>query len=392
MKRVGIDISALSPDFKEHALRGIGRYAFELNEYFSRFPSSKHVEVSTFRHTDVSPPKWIDDLIEKLPAGKQTVRQQIFFPFTLAKKLKDRFSLLHFLAQTDAPSWCRIPYAITVHDVIPLAMEELYRANKPTWRYELARWLEQRAIKNATHIFTVSNHSARDIERFLRIPAERISVTPNGISAVFFTAPTKSAEQMRLQLKLPSDRDILLYVGGIDPRKNVLKLIDVFEATCRRMLEKSERLPILVLAGRIRNDKEYPALFTRIAASPFRNEIFETDYVSDEDLVSLFKATTVFLFPSLYEGFGLTPLEAAAAGVPVVSSNRSCMPEVLEDAALLCDPDDIDRFSMHITSILTSKDLQQSLAEKGPIQAKKFTWEETGRKTLNVYEQLLQKQ
>jgi glycosyltransferase involved in cell wall biosynthesis len=388
MPNVGIDISALSPEFKEHALRGIGRYAFELQKFFAE-ASSEKIKVDTFRHSEVSVPKWIDSLITMLPAGQQTVRQQIFFPITLGLRLKKRFDLLHFLAQTDAPSWCTQPYALTVHDVIPLALPDLYKANKPNWRYNLARYLEQKAIRNAHHIFTVSNHSARDIERYLGIPPEKISVTYNGISEIFFSEPTKSSEDVRMNLKLPSERKIILYVGGIDPRKNIVRLIEIFEVTCRKMLDKGESLPILVLAGRIRNDREYPRLFEVIKASAFRNEIFETDFIADEDLVSLFKTASVFAFPSLYEGFGLTPLEAAASGLPVVSSNRSCMPEVLEDAALLCDPDDIDRFATHLVEVLCMSDLAESLQVRGPLQARKFNWYETGQKTLAVYEKIL---
>ena len=316
------------------------------------------------------------------------MRQQIFFPLTLGSTLKKSCGLLHFLAQTDAPSWCLQPYAVTVHDVIPLAMPDLYKAHNPTWRYNLARFLEQQSIKNAAHIFTVSHYSARDIERYLSVPPEKITVTPNGISDVFFAPANLDPEQIRMQTKLPSGRDIILYVGGIDPRKNVLSLIDIFGTVCQRMLDRGSPLPILVLTGRIRNDKAYPDLFAKIAASPFRNEIFETDYLSDEDLVALFKTTSVFVFPSLYEGFGLTPLEALAAGVPVVSSNRSCMPEILEDAALLCDPQDTDRFSSQIVEVLTSPDLADSLRARGPQQARKFTWEQTGKATLEGYEKI----
>lgn len=384
--KLGIDVSAVQEGFKDHSFRGIGRYAFELQNRLSNLKSS--INISYFRHNQISIPKWLDDILSKIPYGKVTIRQQIFVPLFLGTRARKQFDLIHFLAQTDAPSWCTMPYIITVHDIIPLVLSDLYKANKPSWRFNFARYLEKKAIKNAKHIVTISQNSAADLTRVLGVAPSQITVIPNGVDEKFFQPPKKSRLDICVELRLPVDRQIVLYVGGIDPRKNSIGLISIFEDTCSRCLEEGKSLPILVIAGKIKVDSEYPRLEEKISNSQFKTEIFLTDYISDEDLISLLHASSVFAFPSLYEGFGLTPLEACAAGVAVVSSNRSSMPEVLEDGAILCDPKDIERFSNYIFSLLNDESLRSSYKERGPSQARKFSWDQTAEKLVQLYEKL----
>ena len=313
--------------------------------------------------------------------------------------LAKRFDMLHFLSQLDAPAWCALPYCVTVHDVIPLVLAERHHSTAPLrepWRRRLSLRLEQKAIAGAAHVVTVSHASARDIERLTTVSAENISVVYNGVGPEFFAPPRKPAHQIRVELKLPADRDLILYVGGIDPRKNVMGLISIFEQTCRRALDSIEqptadnvgRLPVLVIAGDAKNDANYPAVQSRINKSPMRTAIHEIGYVSDEDLRSLLGTTAVFAFPSLYEGFGLPPLEACAAGVPVVSSNRSCMPEILGDGAILCDPEEHDTFSASLWGILSNPDHAKAVSHRGMEHARNFTWDKTAEGTLAVYERL----
>ena len=143
-----------------------------------------------------------------------------------------------------------------------------------------------------------------------------------------------------------------------------------------------------MIAGDLKNDAHYPAIQSRIDASPLRLAIHQIGYVSDADLRSLMETTAVFAFPSLYEGFGLPPLEACAAGVPVVSSNRSCLPEILGEGAILCDPEDQETFAAHLWGVLSNPDSAQSLSRRGIERARNFTWENTAEQTLAVYERL----
>ena len=400
--RVGLDITAMEVGFKRHASRGIGRYASELSSRLladAGLPGHPDVTITPFRQTALRLPGWLESGVRLLGEHRHVARQHLLFSGMFTDSLAKRFDMLHFLSQLDAPAWCALPYCVTVHDVIPLVLAERHHSTAPLrepWRRRLSLRLEQKAIAGAAHVVTVSHASARDIERLTTVSAENISVVYNGVGPEFFAPPRKPAHQIRVELKLPADRDLILYVGGIDPRKNVMGLISIFEQTCRRALDSIEqptadnvgRLPVLVIAGDAKNDANYPAVQSRINKSPMRTAIHEIGYVSDEDLRSLLGTTAVFAFPSLYEGFGLPPLEACAAGVPVVSSNRSCMPEILGDGAILCDPEEHDTFSASLWGILSNPDHAKAVSHRGMEHARNFTWDKTAEGTLAVYERL----
>ncbi len=403
---VGLDVTAMEAGFKRHASRGIGRYASELSSRLladAAPPCHRGVTIAPFRQTSLPLPGWLEAGVRLLGEHRHVARQHMLFSGVFTDSLSKRFDMLHFLSQLDAPAWCALPYCVTVHDVIPLVLAERHQSTAPLrepWRRRLSLRLEQKAIAGAAHVVTVSQASARDIERLTAVSAEDISVVYNGVGLDFFAPPRKPAAQIREEMKLPADRDLILYVGGIDPRKNVMGLISIFEQTCQRAIDSrgqstaapTSPLPVLVIAGDVKNDANYPAFRRRIEASPMRSEIHEVGYLSDEDLRSLLGTTAVFAFSSLYEGFGLPPLEACAAGVPVVSSNRSCLPEILGDGAVLCDPEDHDTFSASLWGILSNPDHAKAVSHRGMEHARTFTWDKAAEGTLAVYERLAREQ
>lgn len=404
--RVGLDVTATEMGFKCHATRGIGRYASELSRHLRSAdgqPCPDAVTVTAFRQTALPLPGWLESGVTLLGEHRHVARQHVLFSGVFTGSLADRFDMLHFLSQLDAPASCALPYCVTVHDLIPLvfaAQDHTMELTRQRWRRRVSLGLEQRAITRATHVVTGSHWSARDIARLTPVSPEHISVVPHGVGAAFFGPARKTATQIRSALTLPATRPLILYVGGIDARKNCLGLIAIFERVCQRALESrvvpavdsASTLPVLVIAGDVKQDANYPALQRRISASPMRSEIHVVGYVSDDDLRSLLATTAVFAFPSLYEGFGLPPLEASAAGVPVVSSNRSCLPEILGDGAILCDPEDHDTFSAHLWTMLSLSEHAGAMAQRGLARARQFTWDKAAEGTMAVYERLASQQ
>lgn len=376
MPKIGFDISGLDPNFKEHSTRGIGRY---IREFANRVENNPDIELVDL-HKRIQ--GRLLDSVDCLPVAKQTIKQQIVYPFLLSSRTKN-IDLLHFAAQTDAPAWCPKPYVITVHDVIPLVLEELYTKHQPTWRFKLGRFLELQSMKSAKHIMTVSECSKRDIIKYVNVPADKISVIPNGIDESFFVPTALDLEEIRHKYELPPGK-LVIYVGGIDQRKNMIGNLEVIKE-----LNKHDRFNLIVV-GKNKKSKDYTEFHENIKKLGLTDRVFELGFVPDLELIALYQICDVFLFLSLYEGFGLPPLEAMAAGIPVVTSNTSSVGEVIGDAGIGVDPTDISQAVQGVLSVLSSSDLKNKLLESGKKQAKKFNWDNTVKGTLDVYQAVLE--
>ncbi|RIL12383.1 MAG: hypothetical protein DCC75_00560 [Proteobacteria bacterium] len=397
---IGFDISALDSTFKSHAQRGIGRYVGELSSYFKReLTSSKQaLKIENFDHSSVRAGssgllKVCSNLTRLTPCGRTTINQQLLYPLQLSRYTHSKgrgFDALHFPAHMDAPAWGLRRYALTVLDLIPLVLEPLYRANKSGLRFKFARWLEIQAIKNATLVIAISQNTAADVQRILGVPEERICVTPLGVDQKFFAAKLIDEEEtLRRRYKLEPKAPIVLYVGGIDPRKNCKGLIGSLALLQQKLKQQGKGSAQLLMAGEIRSDREFPRLSALIEEHGLTDSIKLAGFVPDHDLLQLYRISSVFFFPSLYEGFGLPPLEAMAAGLPVVSSARSSMSEVLGQGAMLVNPEDIEQCAEALFQVLSSNELARELEAKGRKQAGLFSWQKTGELTLQAYEKLL---
>lgn len=261
---------------------------------------------------------------------------------------------------------------VTIHDLIPLLFPQFTPKALKTRLYPIYKRLMVEVGARADAILTVSESSRRDVIDHLGIPAERrgnVIVVPNGVASEYTPAEKRHTAEK-----------VILYVGRFDPYKNVPGLIEAF-AKVRERIKTPVRLRIVGPA-----DSRYPEAPARARALGLDPFIVWDGYVSDEGLVAAYQRADVFVLLSLYEGFGLTVLEAMACGTPVVCSICSSLPEVAGTAALLVDPGDSTQAADAIVRVLENPKLAVDLREKGVRQAARFTWTQTATLTLKAYE------
>jgi glycosyltransferase involved in cell wall biosynthesis len=270
-----------------------------------------------------------------------------------------------------------IPTITTIHDVIPLVFPELFRL-----RERIMLGLYFRAVRHtALHVITVSEQSRNDIHRLLGIDRNRISVTYNGVSSRFKPVILSVIAQKLAHYRI--EQPYILSVCTLEPRKNLVRVLQAF-ARLRHIHKVPHRL---VLVGK-RGWLEKP-IFETARSLGVDEHIQFTGFVPDEDLPALYSGAGVFVYPSLYEGFGIPPLEAMACGCPVVTSSISSLPEVVDDAALLVDPLDAEAIADGILRIIDDRAIHDACQVAGIDRARQFTWSNCAEKTIEVYAQVL---
>jgi glycosyltransferase involved in cell wall biosynthesis len=289
-----------------------------------------------------------------------------------------RLDLFHAADFTLPPT---LPGTRTVLTVYDLAYEFYPDETMPG----MARYLSAvvpRSVRCADHVLTISEATRADLIRQYRVPAEKISIAYPGVEARFHPQPDPEGEAtLRARLGLP-DAPLVLTVGTLQPRKNHLMVVEAFAL----LSEASDA--VLVIAGG--EGWAYEGVKRRVAELGLAQRVRLIGFVSDDDLPALYRLADVFAYPALYEGFGLPVLEAMASGVPVVTSNRSSMPEITgPDAGLLVDPESVEQVAEAISTLLSDSRLAARLRERGLARAKAFTWEQTAQAVWGVYDRLL---
>ena len=314
-----------------------------------------------------------------LPTIKPQVRigwEQGLAPAVL---LRDRPTLLHCPVNV-VPLASPCPTILTIHDLGFVRFPERYKAAKRIY----LRTLTTLSAHRASHIITDAESVRREVVELLGIKPERVTAIPLGVADYFKPESDRARlEQFRLEKKLPAR--FVLYLGTLEPRKNLPLLLRGFARFRDEQPAIAQGLG-LVLGGA--KGWLYEDIFRLVNELGLADCTTFPGYINEAELPLWYNIAECFVYPSIYEGFGLPPLEAMACGVPVITSNTSSLPGVVGQAGLMVGPDDIDGMAQALNAILADPNRRQQLAAQGIEQARKFNWPDTARRTLEVYRQV----
>ncbi len=361
--RIGIDCRMYSSKFT-----GIGRYVYELVNHLTKI-DTKHDYVLFFNEPEYSqfiPP---NEHVTKVNASSKhySVAEQTIF---LYKLMKEKLDLMHF-THFNAPIFYKRKSVVTIHD-LTLSFFPGNKMRSPLYRmaYKLAL---SSSVSNASKIITVSNNTAKDLQKSLEVDPHKIHVIYEGVNEHF--KPAKSVTQ---------DPPYILYTGVWRSHKNLVSLIKGFQILKDKYKEDVQ----LVITGR--EDPHYPEVKRTAEESGYTNDIIFTGMLPEKELIALYQGAHVYTLPSLYEGFGLSPLEAMQCGVPTVVSKTSCLPEICgEENSLFFDPYDPSDIAEKLHTACVNDEVRKKLIENGKEHIKKFSWEKMAHETLEVYNFLL---
>jgi glycosyltransferase involved in cell wall biosynthesis len=363
--RIAIDARKLR-DF------GIGTYVRNLLRQLARLDAESEY-VLLCRPADVGIERQLGDNFRAVPstAAPYSVREQFAVPHALHGHAIDVFHTPHYVL----PPLVDVPSVVTIHDCIHLMFPQ-YLPNRFAYLY--ARTFLWTAVHRSARVLTVSETSKRDILRFYPVPEQKIEVIYNAIDERFGQPPSEE-EVRRVRERFRLDRAFALYAGNIKPHKNLERLIEAFHQLRQ---EGFEHLALLIIGDEI---SKYPTLRRAVHRYKLHKHVRFLGFVPDETLAVLYRLASVFVFPSLYEGFGLPPLEAMASGTPVVTSNVSSLPEVTGGAAVLIDPYDPAAIADGMRRVLTDPALRADLVARGLARVREYSWERSVRRVREVY-------
>ncbi len=294
--------------------------------------------------------------------------------------------VLHVPHLFSSPQYIPCRYVVTVHDLL----DHFYPPQgESAARRSLRFYFTRRVLLRAERIFAVSNSTRNDIGRLFHIPLGNVEVIYNAIDERFRRGHASDADRQLIAGRYQVNYPFLLYAGNIRPHKNVIRIIEAFSAL-RTELEKEGRFPDLKLIIIGDELSQHPDLRRTVVRSGVTNYVRFLGFVPIDVLRIFYDIAKIFVFPSLYEGFGLPPLEAMAHGTPVVTSNTSSLPEVVGSAAVLVNPENVFDIMRALHRVLLDQPLRERLKRAGYEQSLAFAWEPSVERILQVYEEVAQ--
>lgn len=301
---------------------------------------------------------------------------RISLPLALARSKQKPdlfFSPTHYL-----PRFFPVKKICTIFDLSFLRYPQMYEKKD---LFKLVNWTKYSA-KVADRILTISQNSRKDIIKEYSVKKEIVTVAYPGFDEKIYRKQTDRERIAGVLEKYGITQKYIIYIGTIQPRKNLIRLIEAFS--------KTDDLQ-LVIVGKIKGEGRQAWMFDEILEAPKRldmeDRVIFTNFVPTENIPYLLSGGLAFILPSLYEGFGIPVVEAMACGVPVIVSNVSSLPEVVGDAGLLVDPNSVDQIEQAIRTITTDSKLREKLSKRGLIKAKKFSWKRMAKQVKEVFEQ-----
>lgn len=379
-KKVLIDAVSLLSSFT-----GIGRYTYEnslklknldsqtFEWFFNYGHHSKELFDGTNKKENFQKLKKIKKVLGRVPFMKSVARKALHVSTKLYSRSYDLYWQPNFIPQPHI----RAKFLITtVHDF------SFYL--QPSWHpKERIEYFKKNFfinVQKSDHIITGSNFSKQEIIKYLKFPEEKITVIHHGVDHNLYKVyPKKILEKTQKKFQLP--KSFILFVGSIEPRKNLITLLRAYTKLSKTQKNKTS----LVLVGfKGWENKEVMNIITKE-----KEHIKYLGYVTNKELPHIYNLATIFVYPTYYEGFGIPPLESFACGTPVIVSNVASLPEVCDDCVLYINPDKQDELKDAIEILLKDENLQEVLREKGLKQAQKFSWEDSARKHLELFKKTI---
>ena len=369
--RIGLDLRH-ARDF------GIGSYIRNLTGALARVPNPDARFLLLGRADDFATLGRLPDHFEFHPYTRPDtgVIHQISFPWFCRSLDADVIHIPLNIVPVAMPK----PYVVTVHDLSTL----LYAEEKAGARYNYKLWRSRHGLARAARVIAVSDATRSDLEDLLNVPSGRIEQIYNAIDPQFLEPPAAEPDQQRALERYGITYPYILYAGNIRPQKNIPRLIEAF-AVVRDELSSHpvyRELRLVIIGDEI---SKHAAVRRAVIQTRTQAAVRFLGFVPFETLRAFYQGAQVFTFPSLYEGFGLPPLEAMACGTPVVTSSVSSLPEAVGDAAVMVSPENVFAISRGIKEALLNLELRRDLRQKGYEQVRRFHWERTAEQTMAVY-------
>lgn len=376
MMRIGLSTTTCEPELTQGKIDGIGTYTKNLATEFQQL--GQEITPCFFPH------KIGQSVTSYLPHGRKLALPythstilSIALPFSIHGNLNQGIDIFH---ATDhmVPKLKNIPIVATIHDTLMFERPDWHSARFGNIK-KIAR---KKTLAWADHFITISNAMVAELVEFGGIKPEKISVVYNGISPWWFEETTPEAKALVLE-KFNLGKKFLLFTGTLQQKKNLPRIVQAYLQLPKDM---QEAYP-LVVVGRPGWGMEESMVAIQELTEKKRG--YWLNYVSSEELRILFQTATLYLHPSLHEGFGLTLLEAFASKVPVLASNVTALPEIANGAAYLVDPYSVSGIRTGIETLLTNPEMQKELVQKGLTRVKDFSWAQCAKQTLAVYKQVI---